>query len=154
MFDLRTENRNIDVLIVEDNPSDVRLIREAFTDSMSQGNFSVFGDGETALEHLKKIEPENLHTRPDLIILDLNLPGKSGLEVLKEIKSHPSLKSIPVVVLTSSNSDEHVSQSYKLSANCFITKPNDYGEFVDVVKTVSDFWLNLVKLPTPSVSIY
>lgn len=151
---MRTENKNIGVLIIEDNPADVQLIREAFTDNMFQGNFSVYGDGESALEYLKKIEPENLHTRPDLVILDLNLPGKSGLEVLREIKSHPSLKSIPVVVLTASSSDEHITQSYKLSANCFITKPIEYAEFVDVVKTVRDFWLNMVKLPTPSVSIY
>jgi CheY-like chemotaxis protein len=149
---LRTENNNISIILVEDNPADVRLIQEAFTDNGTPGIFSVFGDGETAIDYLKKFEPENIHTRPELILLDLNLPGKSGFEVLQVIKTSPALRSVPVVVLTSSNSEVHVNRSYKLSANAFITKPHDYGEFVDMVKMIGDFWLNMVKLPRPSVN--
>lgn len=138
--------RKIEILLIEDNPGDVRLIREAFKDSHILGHLNAVPDGESALEYLGKIT-ENTQ-RPDMIFLDLNLPKKNGLEVLKEIKTNPLLKSIPVVVLTTSNSEEHVYRSYHLSANCYITKPVEFEQFVNVVKTIESFWFNIARLPS------
>lgn len=142
--------RKLDILLVEDNPADVRLIQEAFKDSRLMGNFSIAGDGETALDLLSRIDENGLRHRPDMIFLDLNLPKKSGLEVLEEIKSNPLLRSIPVVVLTTSNSEDHIFRSYHLSANCYITKPVDYHQFIDVIKVIESFWFNIARLPSPN----
>jgi chemotaxis family two-component system response regulator Rcp1 len=140
-------NRDIGILIVEDNLSDVRLIKESFADKNVKKNFSVFSDGESAASYLKSVDANDGPARPDLIFLDLDLPKKHGLDVLSEIKSSPVLKSIPVIVLTSSNSDEYVMKSYGSHANCFISKPEDEGKFVEVIRMIEDFWLNTAKLP-------
>jgi len=145
---MNTTARKIEILLIEDNPGDVRLIREAFKDSKIIGNFQVAGDGEAAIEYLNGVGENGLNSRPDLIFLDLNLPKRNGLEVLEEVKSNPLLRSIPVVVLTTSNSEEHVFRSYNLNANCYITKPVDFDQFTNVVKVIESFWFNIARLPS------
>jgi CheY-like chemotaxis protein len=145
---METTTRKIEVLLIEDNPGDVRLIREAFKDSKVVGNFQVTGDGESAIEYLSKIGDNGLNSRPDIIFLDLNLPKKNGLEVLEEVKSNPLLRSIPIVVLTTSNSEEHIYRSYRLNANCYIIKPVDFDQFINVAKVIESFWFNIAKLPS------
>jgi two-component system, chemotaxis family, response regulator Rcp1 len=137
----------LEVLLVEDSPGDVRLTREAFKDAKVHINLHVASDGTEAMTFLKR---EGAHAgvpRPDLILLDLNLPKKDGREVLEEIKQSPTLKSIPVVILTTSASDADILRSYLLHANCYITKPVDLNGFLDVVKSIDNFWLSVVKLP-------
>jgi chemotaxis family two-component system response regulator Rcp1 len=137
----------IEVLLVEDSPGDVRLTREAFKDAKVHINLHVASDGAEAMAFLKR-EGEHAHApRPDLILLDLNLPKKDGREVLEEIKESPTLKTIPVVILTTSASEEDVLRSYRLHANCYITKPVDLDGFLKVVKSIDSFWLSVVKLP-------
>jgi chemotaxis family two-component system response regulator Rcp1 len=148
------ERKNIGILIIENNPADVRLIQETLTDGRLNQKFSVFGDGESAIGYLRKLDAKDLVSRPDLVFLDLNLPGRNGLDVLEEIKSNPVLWCIPVVVLSSSNSEDRIAKSYRLNANAYITKPNDYTEYADILRTVSDFWLNTVSLPRPQNDIY
>jgi len=133
----------IEILLVEDNPADVRLTREALREGKVRNNLSVARDGEEALAFLRR-EGE---VRPDLILLDLNLPRRDGREVLKEIKTDPRLMSIPVVVLTTSAAEADIVKSYALHANCYITKPVDLEQFITVVKSIDDFWLTIVKLP-------
>jgi len=145
---MNTATRKLEILLVEDNPGDVRLIKEAFRDSPSVGNFQVTVDGEAAIDYLSKVGENGLNARPDMIFLDLNLPKKNGLEVLEEIKSNPVLRSIPIVVLTTSNSEEHIYRSYNLNANCYITKPVDFNEFMNVVKVIETFWFNTARLPS------
>jgi chemotaxis family two-component system response regulator Rcp1 len=145
---METATKKIEILLIEDNPGDVRLIREAFKDSNVVGNFQVTGDGESAIEYLNKVGENGLNSRPDMIFLDLNLPKKNGLEVLEEVKSNPLLKSIPVVVLTTSNSEEHIHRSYRLNANCYIIKPVDFDQFTNVVKVIESFWFNIARLPS------
>lgn len=145
---MNTAARKLEILLVEDNPGDVRLIREAFRDSPSVGSFQVTVDGEAAIDYLSKVGENGLNTRPDMIFLDLNLPKKNGLEVLEEIKSNPMLRSIPIVVLTTSNSEEHIYRSYNLNANCYITKPVEFDEFMNVVKVIETFWFNTARLPS------
>jgi chemotaxis family two-component system response regulator Rcp1 len=145
---METTKRKIEILLIEDNPGDVRLIREAFKDSNVVGNFQVAGDGEAAIEYLSGVGENGLNSRPDMIFLDLNLPKRNGLEVLEEVKSNPLLRSIPVVVLTTSNSEEHVFRSYNLNANCYITKPVDFDQFTNVVKVIESFWFNIARLPS------
>ena len=145
---MNTATRKLEILLVEDNPGDVRLIKEAFRDSPSVGSFQVTGDGEAAIDYLSKVGENGLNARPDMIFLDLNLPKKNGLEVLEEIKSNPVLRSIPIVVLTTSNSEEHIYRSYNLNANCYITKPVDFNEFMNVVKVIETFWFNTARLPS------
>lgn len=143
--------RNINILLVEDNPADVRLIREAFKDNKTKNDFHVEQDGEAAINYLNNLKSNgngNGTTRPDLIILDLNLPKKNGFEVLEKIKSNPVLKSIPVVVLSTSDSEEHIYKSYNLNANCYITKPVDFNQFLDVVRVIESFWFQIAKLPS------
>ena len=143
----RDEGTAMQVLLVEDNPGDVRLTREALKDAKMYINLHVAADGSEAMAFLKN-EGEYTHVpRPDLILLDLNLPKKDGREVLKEIKESPELKSIPVVILTTSASDADISRSYILHANCYITKPVDLKGFLTVVKSIDNFWLSVVKLP-------
>jgi CheY-like chemotaxis protein len=137
----------IEVLLVEDNPGDVRLTREAFKDAKVHLNLHVASDGAEAMAFLGREGKRWDAPRPDLILLDLNLPRKDGREVLKEIKMTSSLQSIPVVVLTTSASEEDILQSYLIHANCYITKPVDLGGFLKVVRSIDTFWLSIVKLP-------
>ena len=137
----------IEVLLVEDSPGDVRLTREAFKDAKVHINLHVASDGAEAMDFLNR-EGKHLDVpRPDLILLDLNLPKKDGREVLEEIKQSPGLKSIPVVILTTSASDADILRSYRLHANCYITKPVGLDGFLEVVKSIDSFWLSVVKLP-------
>lgn len=139
--------RLIEILMVEDNPGDVRLTREAMKEGKIKNRLSVVGDGVEALEFLRRQGRFADAPRPDLILLDLNLPRKDGREVLAEIKSDPALRTIPVVVLTTSHADEDVVRAYNLHANCYITKPVDFNQFMKVVQQIDDFWVNLVTLP-------
>jgi two-component system, chemotaxis family, response regulator Rcp1 len=138
----------IEILLVEDSPGDVRLTREALRDAKVQNTLHVVADGIDATAFLSREGKYAYAPRPDLILLDLNLPKKSGREVLEEIKLDPNLKSIPVVVLTTSSADEDILRSYQLHANCYITKPVDLEQFLKVVKSIDNFWLAIVKLPS------
>jgi CheY-like chemotaxis protein len=137
----------IQVLLVEDNPGDVRLTREAFRDAKMHLEMHVAGDGVAAMEFLRRQGDYPNSPRPDLILLDLNLPRKDGREVLAEIKGDPSLKAIPVVILTTSAADADIERSYLLHANCYISKPVDLEGFLTVIRSIDDFWLSVVKLP-------
>lgn len=137
----------IEILLVEDNPGDTRLAKEALKESKLINNLSVAEDGVEAMNFLHKTGKYLNVPRPDLIILDLNLPKKDGREVLAEIKNDDDLKRIPVVILTISKAEEDILKSYNLHANCFITKPLDLNQFIKVVKSIEDFWLTIVKLP-------
>ena len=140
--------RPIEILLVEDNPGDVRLTIEALKDGRISNNLHVARDGTEGLRFLHREGPDEQAARPDLILLDLNLPKKNGREVLAEIKVDPELRRIPVVVLTTSQADEDVFKSYDLHANCYINKPVDFDQFIRVVRSIEDFWLTVVKLPT------
>jgi len=138
----------ITVLMVEDDPDDVYLTRQALADSKLRITLEVVNDGVAALQYLRAARNgDGGHRRPDLILLDLNLPKKDGREVLGEIKADLELKHIPVVVLTTSDLDEDLVQSYKLQANCYISKPVDLEQFITVVRSIEDFWLTIVTLP-------
>ncbi|MEW6087820.1 MAG: response regulator [bacterium] len=137
----------IEILLVEDNPADVRLTIETLKEEKICNNVHVVSDGEEALDFLHRRGKYSNAVRPDLILLDLNLPRIDGREVLREIKESDKLKMIPVVVLTVSKAEEDIIKSYKLHANCYITKPIDLAQFVKVAKAVQDFWLTIVKLP-------
>jgi chemotaxis family two-component system response regulator Rcp1 len=137
----------IAVLLVEDSPGDVHLTREAFKDAKVHINLHVASDGAEAMAFLGREGRHADAPRPDLILLDLNLPKKDGREVLEEIKKNPSLMSIPVVILTTSAAEEDILRSYRLHANCYITKPVDLDGFLKVVKSIDSFWLSIVKLP-------
>lgn len=139
----------IQVLLVEDNPGDVRLTREAFKDAKVHLQMHVVNDGFEAIEFVKRRGEYENCPRPDLILLDLNLPRKDGRDVLAEIKSDPALKSIPVVILTTSASDVDIERSYLLHANCYISKPVDLDGFLTVVRSIDNFWFSVVKLPSP-----
>jgi CheY-like chemotaxis protein len=139
----------IEILLVEDNPGDARLIQEAFKDGRIKNNLHIVYDGEEATDFLFKKNKYINAIRPDLIILDLNLPKKNGQEILSEIKTDDDLKIIPVVILSISKAVEDIIKTYKLHANCFITKPIDLNKFIEAVKSIEDFWLTLVKLPKP-----
>ncbi|MBW4495354.1 MAG: response regulator [Oscillatoria princeps RMCB-10] len=137
----------IEIMLVEDSPSDADLAVETLSESKVLNNLHLVEDGVEALAFLRR---EGVHAnapRPDVIFLDLNLPKKSGLEVLREIKSDPQLMRIPVVILTTSAAEEDILKSYSLHANCYITKPVDFQQFTKVVKLIEDFWLAVVKLP-------
>jgi chemotaxis family two-component system response regulator Rcp1 len=138
----------IEILLVEDSPGDVRLTQEALRDAKVQNNLHIASDGIEATAFLWRQGKYANAPRPDLILLDLNLPKKGGREVLEEIKQDPSLKSIPVVILTTSAAEEDILRSYQLHANCYITKPVDLDQFLKVIKTIDNFWLAIVKLPT------
>jgi chemotaxis family two-component system response regulator Rcp1 len=139
--------RNVEVLFVEDNPGDVRLTREALKEGKLRANLHVVGDGVEAMAFLRREDKYAAAPRPDLVLLDLNLPKKDGHEVLAEIKGDDSLRRIPVVILTTSRSEEDILKTYNLHANCYITKPVDLDQFMKVVQSIEDFWLTLVKLP-------
>ena len=141
-------NGCIQVLLVEDNPGDVRLTKEALKEGKLLNQLTVVGDGVEALSLLRK---EGIYAdapQPELILLDLNLPKKDGREVLAEIKADPNLRRIPVVVLTTSSSEEDILKIYDLHANCYITKPVDLEQFMGVVKSIEDFWVSVVTLPS------
>jgi len=140
--------RSIDILLVEDNPGDVRLTRELLKESKIHNNLAVVDNGEDALNFLRRGARYPDAPAPDLILLDLNLPRKNGAEVLASIKSDPALRRIPVVVLTSSKAEEDIAKTYDLHANCYISKPVGLEQFAAVVKSIDDFWLSIVKLPT------
>lgn len=139
--------RPIEVLLVEDNPADVRLTREALKEGKVRNNLHVVEDGMAALDFLNRRGPHTGAPLPDLILLDLNLPKKDGREVLAEIKADEKLRLIPVVVLTTSESEEDILKSYRLHANCYVTKPVGLEQFIQVVRQIDSFWLEIVKLP-------
>jgi chemotaxis family two-component system response regulator Rcp1 len=137
----------IEILLVEDNPGDVRLTREALRDGKIYNNLYVARDGVEAMAFLRKTGQYADAPRPDLILLDLNLPRKDGHEVLAEVKTDETLRRIPVVILTTSQAEEDIIKTYDLHVNCYITKPVDLDQFVKIVKSIEDFWLTIVKLP-------
>jgi two-component system, chemotaxis family, response regulator Rcp1 len=142
-----TNARPVEILLVEDNPADVRLTREAFKEARLTNHLSVVGDGMEALAFLRREGRFADAMRPDMILLDLNLPKKSGLEVLADVKVDDDLRATPVVILTTSQAEQDISRSYALYANCYITKPVGLDEFIDVVKSIEEFWLATVQLP-------
>ena len=137
----------IEILLVEDNPGDIRLTTEALKEQKLYNKLNIVTDGVEAMAYLRKEGKYSGATRPDLILLDLNLPRKDGREVLKDIKSDDSLKSIPVVVLTVSKFEEDIIKSYNLHANCYISKPVDLNQFLKVARSIQEFWFTMVKLP-------
>lgn len=137
----------IEILLVEDNPGDIRLTQEALKDSKLYNNLNIARDGVEAMAFLRRENQYRTAPRPDIILLDLNLPRKDGREVLEEIKEDEVLRRIPVVVLTTSDADEDILRSYNLHANCYITKPVDLNRFISIVKTIENFWFQIVKLP-------
>ncbi len=141
--------RPVEILLVEDNPGDVRLTIEALHESKVRNTLSVASDGVEALAFLRREGRHRDAPRPDLILLDLNLPKMDGREVLAEIKADGELRTIPVVILTTSRAEQDILKSYNLHANCYITKPVDLDQFITVVKSIEDFWLTIVTLPTP-----
>lgn len=138
----------MNVLLVEDNPGDVRLTQEAFKEAKMSINLDVTMDGAEAIKFLRKEAPYEDSVIPDLILLDLNLPKKDGREVLKEIKTDDMLKRIPVVVLTTSNAEQDIMKSYNLHVNCYINKPVDFEKFFDIIQKIEEFWLSTAILPT------
>ena len=147
MTDFRS-SKAVEILLVEDSPGDVRLTVEALKEAKVTNNLSVVPDGVEAMDFLQQKGSYKDAARPDIILLDLNLPRKDGREVLAEIKNDPELKQIPVVVLTTSQSEQDVLRAYDLHANCYIAKPVDFKQFMTVVKSIENFWLTVVKLPT------
>ena len=137
----------IEILLVEDNPGDVRLTQEAIREAKIRNRLNVVTDGEEAVAYVRRQGNFADQPRPDLILLDLNLPKKDGREVLQDLKSDPDLHRIPVVVLTSSASEQDILSTYDLYANAYVTKPVDLEQFMHVVASIQDFWLNIVKLP-------
>ena len=137
----------IEILLVEDNPGDVRLTREALKEGKVRNNLSVASDGVEALAFVRREGKFAEAPKPDVILLDLNLPKKGGREVLAELKADPDLRRIPVVVLTTSQAEEDILRTYDLHANCYITKPVDFDKFITVVRSLEDFWLTVVRLP-------
>jgi CheY-like chemotaxis protein len=140
--------RPIEILLVEDNPGDVRLTVEALKEGKVRHNLRVAHDGVEALAFLRRQGAFADAVRPDLILLDLNLPRMDGREVLAEVKSDPDLKIIPVVVLTTSGAEQDIVRTYQLQANCYITKPVDLEQFITVVRSIEEFWLTIVTLPS------
>jgi len=146
MIEERNTN-SIEILLVEDSPGDQRLTREALKEGKINNNLYIVEDGEEAIAFLKRKEPFTTVPRPDLILLDLNLPKMNGQEVLEIIKVDENLKRIPVVILTTSHADEDILKAYNLNANCYITKPVDFNQFIHVVKKIQEFWFTIVRLP-------
>jgi len=143
----RMKGNAIEILLVEDNPGDVRLVKEVMKDAKVANSLHVAEDGEEAMAMLRREGKYSGSVRPDLILLDLNLPGKDGREVLREIKTDENLRRIPVVVLTTSSAEEDIIRSYSDYANSYITKPINLNQFINVVKSIENFWLTIVKLP-------
>lgn len=144
----KKKNKNLfDILLVEDNAADILLLEEALADIAVKINLHVVNNGEEAISYLQQVEPFKAAIRPDLILLDLNLPKKNGFEVLEEIKQDSKLQQIPVVILSTSQAPEDVSRSYQLHANCYISKPSDLDRFMAVINSILGFWLSTVSLP-------
>jgi chemotaxis family two-component system response regulator Rcp1 len=139
--------RLVEILLVEDNLGDIRLTQEGLKETKLLNNLSVAMDGVEALDFLRRKGKYTDAVRPDLILLDLNLPKKDGREVLAEIKADENLKRIPVVILTSSRAEEDILKTYNLHANCYVTKPLDFDQFLTVIHSIDNFWLGIVKLP-------
>ena len=148
-----TLSRPLEILLVEDNLADIRLLQEVLKEATVQTHLSVVQDGIDALAFLRREGAYRQAVQPDLILLDLNLPGKPGLEVLKEVSAEPSLRRIPSIVLTSSEAEEDITRSYELCANCYVVKPKDLDEFQQIVTKLHDFWLTAAKLPSLSVLV-
>jgi CheY-like chemotaxis protein len=144
---VRLNSNAVTILLVEDNPADARLVKEAFKYFKIKNKIYVAEDGFEAMHFLKNEEKYAEAPKPDIILLDLNLPRKDGREVLKEIKENEDLKLIPVVILTTSLAEEDILNTYKNNANCYITKPVDLDQFISVINSIQDFWLNKVELP-------
>jgi CheY-like chemotaxis protein len=142
------KSRPVNILLIEDNPGDVRLAQEAFKEGNINVQLDVVMDGLEAIHFLHKDAPYQDSNRPDLILLDLNLPKKDGREVLGEIKEDPALRSIPVVVLTTSNAEQDIKHSYDLHVNCYINKPVDFDRFFEIIKQIEEFWLKTAILPS------
>jgi len=138
----------VEILLVEDNEADIRLTQEGIKETKIHNNLHVVRDGEEAMDFLYKRGDYRDAVTPELILLDLNLPKKDGREVLKEIKNDDALSHIPVVILTTSEAEKDIVKSYKLHANCYVTKPMGIDQFVEVIKAIEDFWFSIVKLPT------
>jgi len=139
--------RPVEILLVEDSPADVALTQEALMDSKLKNNLNIVTDGEAAMAFLRRSGTYASAPRPDLILLDLNLPKKNGREVLAEVKTDLSLKLIPVVIMTVSQDERDIIESYKLNANCYIRKPVKFEEFIHIVKSIENFWFSIVTLP-------
>lgn len=144
-----TDGRPIEIMLIEDSPGDVRLTREALKEGRVRNRLHVLPDGAEALRFLRRDGPHANAPRPDLILLDLNLPKVDGRQVLESLKWDPSLRTIPVVVLTTSDNEADILRSYDLHANCYITKPVDMDQFINAVRSIENFWLTVVKLPPP-----
>jgi chemotaxis family two-component system response regulator Rcp1 len=144
----RNGSRPIEILLVEDNPGDARLTEEALKEGKVRNNLHRAVDGVEAMGFLRREGQYKDKPRPDLVLLDLNLPRKDGREVLAEMKEHPDLRLIPVVVLTTSEAEQDVVRTYELRANCYITKPVDLEKFITIVRSIEDFWLTIVRLPS------
>jgi len=142
------QGKPVDILLVEDNAGDADLAREALESSKVSNKLHVVSDGVEAMEFLRKQGKFAKVPRPDLILLDLNLPRKDGRQVLAEVKADPDLRIIPVVILTTSKEEEDILKTYDLHANCYITKPIDFNQFLKVIGAIEDFWLTIVKLPS------
>lgn len=139
--------RQIEILLVEDSAGDVRLTQEALRDSKLCNRLHVVNDGVAALAFLRQQPPYQDAPRPDVILLDLNLPKKGGHEVLAEVKSDPALRRIPIIILTTSSAEEDILKTYDLHANCYITKPLDFSKFTEIVHNIENFWFSIVRLP-------
>jgi two-component system, chemotaxis family, response regulator Rcp1 len=139
---------SLEILLVEDNPGDARLARQGLRQCKIPNNLNIVDDGVKAMDFLHRHRDYATAPRPDLILLDLNLPRKDGREVLREIKEDAGLKMIPVVILTTSRADEDINKTYSLHANCYVTKPLDLQQFLEVVKSIEDFWFSTVSLPS------
>ncbi|HET8620607.1 MAG TPA: response regulator [Acidimicrobiales bacterium] len=140
--------RPIEVLLVEDDEGDVLMTREALDEGKVLNRLSVVGDGVQAIAYLRQEKPFSTATRPDLVLLDLNLPRRDGRQVLAEVKTDPDLRRIPIVVLTTSEAEEDVLRSYDLHANAYVTKPVDFDRFVEVIRQIDEFFISIVRLPT------
>ena len=144
----QSTTKAVEILLVEDSPADVALTQEALEDSKLSNNLYIVNDGEEALAFLHKEGKYASMPKPDLILLDLNLPKKTGLEVLREVKKDETLRLIPVVIMTVSKDEKDIVESYRLHANCYIRKPVKFGEFIEIVKSIKNFWFSIVTLPT------
>ena len=139
--------RLVEILLVEDNPGDVRLAQESFKDAKIRNRLTVAGNGREALEILGRAGKDGAFARPDVVFLDLNLPGESGFDVLAKMKQSPETSDIPVVILSGSRAEQDIAKSYQLNASCYITKPLDLQQFMEVIRTIEGFWLAVVKIP-------
>lgn len=142
--------RTVEILLVEDSPIDIQLIQEAMSEDRVRNNLHIVNDGEDAIQFVRKSGKFGHVPRPDIILLDLNFPRKDGREVLHEVKSDPDLRKIPVVVLTTSRAERDIHCTYDLHVNCYVNKPVDMNQFLDVIKSISKFWLSVAALPTES----